>query len=112
MAEKYLKELIELMDQVRFKDAKWECKHFFSGAAVYVDGKVCMSLTPVGLALKLPEKSRDILKKEKGAKPLRYFPGAPIKKDYVLLPKKMVSDIKELEVWIYESIRNVKTIDS
>jgi len=34
MAEKYLKELIELMGQARIKHAKLECKHFFSGAAV------------------------------------------------------------------------------
>ena len=70
----------------RFKDLKLECKHFFSGAAVYVDGKICISLTPVGFAVKLPEESRTFLMNEKGAKPLRYFPKGPIKKEYVVLP--------------------------
>jgi len=92
MAEKYLKELIEVMDNVRFKDVSLECKHFFGGAAVYVNGKIRMSLTPVGFALKLPEESRKFLKKEKGAKPLRYFPKGSIKKEYVVFPKKKLND--------------------
>jgi len=108
MAEKYLKELIEVMDNVRFKDVSLEYKHFFSGAAVYVNGKICMSLTPVGFALKLSEESRKFLKKEKGAKPLRYFPKAPIKKEYVILPNEMLSDQKELNLWIKESVKYVK----
>jgi len=63
-----------------------------------------MTLTPAGFALKLPEESRSILKKEKRAKSLRYFPKAPIKKDYVVLPKKMLIDQKELRTWIKKSI--------
>ena len=31
-----------------------EFKHFFGGAAVYADGCTHITLTPVGLALKLP----------------------------------------------------------
>ena len=39
-----------------------------------------MTLTPVGLALKLPERDRtDLL--TTGASPLKYFPKAPIKKE-------------------------------
>ena len=30
-----------------------ECKHFFSGAAAYADGRIFMTPTTVGLALKL-----------------------------------------------------------
>ena len=59
MAEKYLKELIEVIGKVHFKDVSLECKHFFSGAAGYINGKICMSLTPAGFALKLPEESRN-----------------------------------------------------
>ena len=37
------------------------CKHVLSGAAAYVDGDIFMALTPVGLALKLPEGDRSAL---------------------------------------------------
>ncbi len=56
------------------------CKHFFNGAAAYIDGRIFMTLTPAGLALKLPENERDRLA-ALGVEPLRYFPNAPIKKD-------------------------------
>ena len=68
-----------------------ECKHFFGGAAAYVDGHIFMTLTSVGLALKLPEHDRAALMAI-GAKPLRYFPKAPIKKEYVILPNRVVKD--------------------
>lgn len=111
MAEKYLIELNELINKLRFKNDFLECKHFFNGAAVFVNGKICMSLTPVGFALKLSEESRNFLQKEKGAKRLRYFPKAPVKKEYVILPKKMLSDRKELSIWIKKSIQYVKKVN-
>jgi hypothetical protein len=64
MAREYLDQLsalLKLATSRRFKDVKLECKHFFSGAAVYADGKICMSLASVGFALKLPEESRNSL---------------------------------------------------
>ena len=110
MAKEYLIQLSALMKEAtarRFTDVDLECKHFFSGAAVYVNGKICMSLTPVGFALKLPEGAREKLKKEKRAKPLRYFPNGPIKKDYVVLPKRMVNDVKVLRHWVKICIDHV-----
>lgn len=61
-----------------------ECKHFFSGAAAYVDGRIFMTLTTVGLALKLPEESWAALI-GRGARPLRYFPRGPIAEGTVVL---------------------------
>ncbi len=94
----------------RFKDVNLECKHFFSGAAVYANGRICISLTPIGFAIKLPEKSRERLLKEKGTKNLRYFPKGPIKKDYVVLPKVMLNDIKALRSWVKITIDYVLTL--
>jgi hypothetical protein len=79
------------------KGVKLECKHFFSGAAVYADGRICMSWTPVGFAIKLPETLRSALMNQQGAKCLRYFPKGPIKKDYVVLPTLMLQEIGTLE---------------
>ena len=107
MAKEYLRQLTALIKQLttgRFKNVKLECKHFFSGAAVYADGRICISLTPVGFAIKLPKESQNILMNVEGAKRLRYFPKGPIKKDYVVLPKAMLKDMKTLRRWVKVSI--------
>lgn len=113
MAQEYLERLAALMRETtsgRFKDIKLEHKHFFSGAALYANSKICISLTPVGLAVKLPEESRNTLLKLKGTKPLRYFPEGPIKKDYVILPKTILSDAKVLRHWVKISIEHVASL--
>ncbi len=85
-----------------------ECKHFFGGAAAYADGRIFMTLTTVGLALKLPEASRLTLL-DAGAMPLQYFPNAPIKKDYVVLPDDLANDANALAPWIAESVAFSRT---
>ncbi|SRR6266849_1987430 len=113
MAQEYLQRLTALIKQPtagRFKGVKLECKHFFSGAAVYADGRICISLTPVGFAIKLPEEARNLLLNEKGAKPLCYFPKGPIKEDYVILPKAMLKDVKALRRWVKVSVEYVLSL--
>ncbi len=63
-----------------------ECRHFFSGAAVYRDNSILASLTPVGLAFKVSTEVHDMLVDSGRAVPLRYFPNSPIKRGYVLFP--------------------------
>ena len=106
MAEPYLKELQSLVERFALRQGGHldiECKHFFSGAAAYENGHIFMSLTPVGLALRLPERDRSALLSE-GAAALKYFPKAPVKKEYVVLPRKLVEDERALGVWITKSI--------
>ena len=113
MAKEYLEQLSTIMNRVtarRFSNVKFECKHFFSGAAVYADGRICISLTPAGFAIKLPENQRNILLQKKGTKCLRYFPKAPIKKDYVLLPDSMLKDTKTLRRWVKLTVEYVLTL--
>lgn len=113
MTQEYLERLTALMSEVtsgRFRDIKLEYKHFFSGAALYANGKICISLTPVGLAIKLPEESRNALLKQKGTKPLRYFPEGPIKKDYVILPNAILNDVNVLRHWAIVSIEHVASL--
>ncbi len=89
MAEPYLTDLRELADQWFGADAAvgvLECRHFFSGAAAYRDGAIVASLTPVGLAFKVPAEVHDDLLRRGSATSLRYFPSAPIKRNYVLFP--------------------------
>lgn len=113
MAAKYLTHLSEIMKPAtarRFTGVELEVKHFFSGAAVYANGRICISLTPVGFAIKLPEEARDVLLKVRGTKNLRYFPKGPIKKDYVVLPKSMLRDNAELRKWAKTAIEYVLTL--
>jgi len=99
MATEYLEQLTNLVQKAtpaKNKGLKLECKHFFSGASVYANGRICISSTPAGFAIKLPEESQNALLKQKGVKRLRYFPNGPIKKDYVVLPKTMLKDTRTL----------------
>ncbi len=105
MAKEYVENLSALIAQVRPKLPRGkalEVKHFFGGAAAYVDGSIFMSLTKVGLGLKLPEEDREQLFQSKQAKKLRYFPKAPIKKQYALFPKGF-SDDRTAKTWIETS---------
>ena len=110
MAKQYLEKLSELMNRAmagNFKNVDLECKHFFSGAAVYANGRICITLTPAGFAVKLPEEPRNALMRDSGTKQLRYFPKGPIKKDYVVLPEAMLEDMKTLRHWVKVSIEYV-----
>lgn len=81
MAEPYLEALsrkIAALDLWVSDEVQLEYKHFFSGAALYVNGKICASLTPAGFGLKLPAKVRDRLIREGRARELRYFAKAPL----------------------------------
>ena len=106
MAKAQLEALQALIDRIQADQrtaGAIACKHFFSGAAAYLDGQIFMTLTPAGLALKLSEHDRAQLT-ALGAAPLRYFPKAPIKKDYVILPDSIVSDNAALARWARASI--------
>ncbi len=106
MVESYLQSLRSLLAGAGPAGATVECRHFFSGAAAYIDGRIFASWTPVGLALKLPREARTRLISG-GATPLRYFPKGPVKKEYVVLPERLATDESALEPWIGESIRHV-----
>ena len=107
MAKEYLEKLSAFIERAtagRNNNVNLECKHFFSGAALYAEKRICISLTPVGLALKLPEETKNRLLKNKTAVPLRYFPKGPIKKDYVLFANGIENGGKALHKYVKESV--------
>ena len=108
MAQPYLENLTALLERAApdFIDGDVvECRHFFSGAAAYVDGHIFMSLTPVGLALKFREPRRDALMAA-GGSALRYFHNGPVKTDYVVLPETLTDAV--LGELIFESAAYAK----
>ena len=113
MAEEYLNRLSAFVKEATAgcsENIHLECKHFFSGAALYAEGRICVTLTPVGLGIKLPEEMADKLLKNKKAVPLRYFPKAPIKKGYVLFPGGVANGDEALHQYVKESIEYVLTL--
>jgi TfoX/Sxy family transcriptional regulator of competence genes len=107
MAEPYLSDLraiIKTIDIPGDDSDSFACKHFFSGAAAYIDGHIFMSLSPAGLALKLPEDDCELLFTD-GATRLRYFPKAPIKKNYAVLPPELINDTDAFEAWVTRSAK-------
>jgi TfoX/Sxy family transcriptional regulator of competence genes len=88
MAKEYLEKLSKLVNKLNIAiEAESNCmevRHFFSGAALYVNKTICVSWSPVGLAFKLPEKEVEKLISSGKAKPLKYFAKGHIKKGYAL----------------------------
>lgn len=113
MAKEYLDKLSAFIENASldsFGGTRLECKHFFAGAALYADGRICISLTPVGLALKLPEETKNSLLERGAAVPLRYFPKGPIKNDYALFPEGIEMSGDKLHEYVKESIRYALTL--
>lgn len=110
MAQAYYEKMSALVERAtssRFKNVTLEVKHFFSGAALYANGKICMSWTPAGFAMKLPKAHRDKLIQKRGVKRLRYFPKGPTKKEYLILPQSMMDEVKILRHWAKICIEHV-----
>jgi len=87
MAKEYFAKLSNLLDDLKLAEdvsAPLEIKHFFSGAALYHNGVMCASWSPVGLAFKLSEQEVSYLIANGQAKPLKYFPKGHVKKGYAL----------------------------
>ncbi len=84
-----------------------ECRHFFSGAALFANGKIFASLTPAGFAIKLPEQLRSDLLRERNGRTLRYFKGGPVKKEYVVLSRAKADDREAVRGLLQAGIRFV-----
>ena len=110
MAQPYLDQLTKRLREWKVakpRGVALECRHFFSGAALYANGSIVASLTPAGLALKLPEaKSKELFRYRKATR-LRYFANGPVKKSYVVLSEKVASNKTEVGALLRSSIRFV-----
>ena len=108
MSKKYREELNTLLLQIDIGyDIEIQVKPFFGGAAAYANGHIFLSLTKVGFAAKLAAADCQELLQMDGAKKLQYFPKAPIKKEYVVLPDYMVNDLDSLRQWVLKSLAYV-----
>ncbi len=110
MAKIYFEKLSGLIHQLKIEDEvtlPMETRHFFSGAAFYVNNNICVSWSPVGLAFKLPEQDVNKLINTGEAKVLKYFPKGHVKKGYALFENP---DEKKPDHWKKHLITAAKQV--
>jgi len=78
----------------------------FGGVMAYAHGKPLASLSDAGLALKAAGRLNGEFLAAPGAAPLRYDPGAPPSKTYVVVPDAMLGDRDALRAWIVKAVAN------
>ncbi|MBK5109648.1 MAG: TfoX/Sxy family protein [Anaerolineales bacterium] len=104
MAEPFFSQMSKLIEGIEFPDVTLECKHFFSGAALYANDKIMASFSPAGFAIKLPEGERqELIQKGIGVE-FRFFPDGPIKKEYVLLKESVIQDEQAFQEIFHQSV--------
>ena len=112
MENKYLNEITKLLQQVFPRLAithNLKFKNCFGAVAGYIDGNIFISCGKFGVALKLPKAVLDNLFNDKDVKHLKYFPNGHIKKEYVVLSRRILENKKILKKLIDRSIKFVKT---
>ena len=99
MAEPYLTRLAQIIGELgplQAGVATLEFRHFFSGAALYANGKVFASLSPAGFAVKLPaDTRRSLIDQGKGTE-FRFFANGPVKREYVAFSESAIADEETL----------------
>jgi len=108
MVKEYFDKLSKLIIEFDLEaeiDVPTEVKDFYTGAVLYVNKAIRVSLSPVGLAIKLPEKMVKTLLKNGSAKPFKYYSKGPIKQGYALFESPDLTNIEEWKGYFLESIQ-------
>ena len=95
MKNVYLKQLTKLLKQARPRlssTRQLSFKNVFGAVAGYANGRIFISCGMFGVALKLPPKTLGTLFKKTDVKHLKYFPKGHIKKEYAVLPKRILNN--------------------
>ena len=108
----YQKRLVHLLNWASPRlrgSVRLDFKPCFGAVAGYADGKIFVSSGPFGVALKLSQDELSKLFNEPGVKQLKYFARGHVKKDYAILPPRILSDRSYLRELINSSIRHVSS---
>ena len=104
----YLNELEGLLKSIRPKLAishRLEFKNCFGAVAGYVNGNIFVSCGKFGLALRLPPQSLLELFGDTDVSPLKYFKKGHVKKEYAIIPKRIINDHCRFKKLVDESIK-------
>lgn len=108
MKNKYFDRLAELLERVQPELStthRVELKNVFGAAGGYVNGRIFISYGKFGVALRLPSETLHALFQQKDVQHLKYFPKGHVKKEYAVLPKRIVDDTKRLCELLDESVQ-------
>ena len=84
-------------------------KPMFGGFFGYADDRAFLSISSVGLAVKLGPRDQEQVLSEGGVR-LRYGPDAPESRSYVVLPDGHVADDDLLVRWVVRSAQHVGAV--
>ena len=104
---KYYEKITNLLEQARPKLARTHrlaFKNVFGAVGGYVNGRIFISCGKFGVALRLPFKTLEALFKEKGVKHLKYFRDGHVKKEYAVLPKRILNNKRQFNKLVDKSI--------
>ena len=89
-----------IMEAAMPTDVAWRFRPMFGGIGASAHDRMCVSLSDVGLAVKLEGDAHAALLKLKGARALQYEPSMPPSKTYVVVPAAMLKDRGALGQWL------------
>jgi hypothetical protein len=108
MKEDYLGTLKSLLEKARPRLAKsyrLEFKNCFGAVAGYVNGNIFVSCGRFGVALRLPPGVLEDLFDEAGISHLKYFPNGHVKKEYAVIPPRILQNQIRLKKLVGKSVR-------
>jgi len=114
MAKEYFEKLGKLVAELNIEEevsVSTEVKHFFSGAALYTNGTIAVTWSPVGLAFKLPHQEVETLIAKGEAKPLKYFPKGHVKKGYALFEAPDLSRTNRWKAYFLKTTKQTQVIE-
>lgn len=86
-------------------------KSCFGAVAGYVESNIFISCGQFGVALKLPSEVVASLLAEKGVERLKYFPTGHVKKNYAVLPRRILQDQSRMKRLLRQSIHFALNIE-
>jgi hypothetical protein len=82
-----------------------EFKRCFGAIAGYVDGNIFVSCGKFGVALRLPPQTLSELFGENDVRHLKYFPNGHVKKEYAVIPSRIIEDRDRFNRLVDRSIK-------
>ena len=89
-----------------------EFKRCFGAVAGYVDGNIFVSCGKFGVALRLPSQTLSELFREQDVLRLKYFPNGHVKKEYAVIPPRMIEDRGRFNRLVDGSVKYALSISS
>ena len=115
MANAYCEHLMGLITRARPELASTDSltfKNVFGAVGGYFDAVIFASSGSFGVALRLPPETLLKLFVEADIVPLRYFPNGHVKKQYAVLPDRILSDGRRFQALLDESSAFVANLGS